>query len=344
MAKTKKEFSGPSQIAMLLGKSPSEMGAGGQNSVKKIPRDKLMFLDCNDEVYNPNDKRIETTAHDILQRGIQQPLLVFSKGNGMYCVISGNRRLAATDFAVRELGYTEGEYIPCIEVDAPESPQDLRMDMIKDNLQRDKTSYERMREAVVYYQQLVEKYKDQGRQNLRDILYKDLGVSASEVTRYFKINESLLPEVLDYFKMELLSTDVAFSLAKESEGAQRFVYENWPQENDAPARLTKPVLIDLLNKALLPTVSSYITPPAAERKTPKREKPEVVFENVEDGVRQLGAVCTTMHETIKTSTRKDIDKKNEKRLLTKLTKEMEKIAAIQAEIISLYGPAEESEA
>ena len=306
----------------------SEMKANNEvPEIQYLPRDMLEPLSVNDEVYGAiqeDSAELLATAKDIAEAGIQEPLIVYkSKDSGKYIILSGNRRFAASAIAKEKYPDQYREYrggLPCIVQAAPESDQDLRKRMIKNNLQREKTPYVRMREITVYSQMVTaEQNKQEGETNIREVICRDLGVSQSEVTRYLKISTALIPALMEQFSRQKISTNVAHQLAGESGETQAYVAEQWNFEHP----LTGAEMHNLIAKKALKPYE-----PAKEPRVCKTPKYQMT--DVHEGLNVLAAGCTSLQELARTKTH--INKRTEKRILKRINAELEKIDELKAEL------------
>ena len=294
--------------------------------IQYLPRDVLEPLSVNDEVYgaaDPDSADLLATAKDIAEAGIQEPLIVYKSGD-KYVILSGNRRFAASALAKEQYPEQYREYrggLPCIVQAAPVNDQDLRKRMIKNNLQREKTPFVRMREIAVYNQMVTEEQETKGGgTNIREVVCRDLGVSQSEVTRYLKISSDLIPPLMDAFSKRKISTNVAHQLAAEAREIQEYVFENWNFER----ALTGAELHQLVAQRAL---SQYEREQKQEQRT-KLSKYQLT--DVREGLEVLLQSCTGLQELAGNSV--NINRRQEKRILKRINAELEKIDELKAEL------------
>ena len=339
----------PGQVNQLLNSQSIQTGGNGRK-VTYLQDDYLVPLECNDDVYSVAN--LEALAKDIAQAGIRQPLIVFKNKEEKYSVLAGNRRLAAFRLAVEKYN-AERTPLPCIIQQAPDTDESLRKRMIKDNLQREKTPYERMRELVVYREALESEWAknpEVEHGDMRATLMEELGATQSEITRYFKINKALLPGLMDKFAQPapgesvLLPTYVAHKLAKEEEAIQQYVLDNFDwTEPLTDARLTS-VLASYYGSQAVSAVESHTEEAASKDSSTSDKEPErpagpsqarkqYHFETVHDSTAHLTKVCSTLQEAI--SSQGEIDPKIEKKYLKRITAEIAKVEALIEEM-NLY--------
>ncbi len=358
-------------VGQLL--NSASLSASGQGQkITFLPRDLLVPNEKNNEVYiqAENDSRylegLDATARDIATVGIRQPLIVFKNENEQYTVISGNRRLAASAIAAEQ--YSEEckkngvdcERLPCIIQPAPKTAAGLRKRMIKDNLQRTKSGYERMMEIIVYRDATKEEWEAEGildHPPLREVLRTDLAATDAEITRYLKINDSLLPGLMERFKTAMpdgtpyIKTAVAHRLAKAEPEAQKHVLDSFAW--DSP--LTDASLTSIMTGFYAQQAAeergeavedeegmdaSPNTPAAAvTQQVPAAQKPAPTttyqFTSIHDGITRLSQTCSTLSSTV-TAT-KGIPEKVERRLMKKIAAEMLKLEALAAELRNYQG-------
>ena len=335
----------PGQVTQILNTASREMGGRGKK-VTFLPRNLLEPLPDNEEVYTVTN--LEAIAKDISEEGIRQPLIVFKNDHDKYYILAGNQRLAACDLAAKTYG-ADVSSLPCIIQPAPETREALLKRMIKDNLQRDKTGHERMREIVVYRQALEAEWArtpDVAHDDMREVLKRELGASESEITRFLKINKSLIPGLMQKFSQrdaggsELMTTSVAYKLSREEEAVQEYVLNtyNW-SETFTVAQLTSTLASYYGTQA----VSNMEAPGAPDHSQPDESavpdiqtvpaapaRKEYHFSSVKDGTAHLSKVCSDLQETI--STQIELDPKMEKKYIKRIATEIAKVEALILEM------------
>lgn len=182
------------------------------------------------EVYHTY-RNLDALAADIAKVGIDSPLLVTPTGEReSYYIISGHRRLKAFQIAVEKYGYTgeggDGGDVPCIVMKGL-SPEEMKERLILENLQRDKTDFERMNEVYIYWQLANERHKRGELKRAREEVERRLGVTPSTITRAVKVFTHLIPELLGLFEAEIFGSYTAYKLAKLDEDTQKTVYLAW---------------------------------------------------------------------------------------------------------------------
>ena len=326
----------PGQVAQILNTASREMGGRGRK-VTFLPRNLLEPLPDNEAVYSVTN--LDAIAKDISEEGIRQPLIVFKNAHDKYYILAGNQRLAACDLASETYG-TDVSSLPCIIQPAPETREAMLKRMIKDNLQRDKTGHERMREIVVYRQALEAEWArtpDVAHDDMREVLKRELGASESEITRFLKIHKSLIPGLMQKFSQrdagggELMTTSVAYKLSREAEAVQEYVLNTYSwSETLTAAQLTAMLASYCGTQA----VSNMAAPGAPEHSLPDESaapdiqaapaapyRKEYHFSSVQDGTAHLSRVCSDLQEAI--SPQIELDPKTEKRYIKRIAAEDE---------------------
>lgn len=339
-------------VGQLL--NPASLALSGQGQkITFLPRELLVPLESNDEVYIRTEgssiymEELEATAKDIATVGVRQPLIVFKNEDERYSIISGNRRLAASALAEQKYG-ADCSKLPCIIQPAPKTPAELRKRMIKDNLQRTKSGYERMREIVVYRDATQEEWTSEGiteHPPLREVLRTELAAADAEITRYLKINETLLPELMERFKSTTpdgtpyLATAVAHRLAKENQEVQQYVFEHYSWETPLTDAQATNIMAGYYARATVAAEQQDKQEEEGKEEAPvaptphkRKVDPVVTYQlsSIHDGVTRLNHTCSTLSQAVTAS--KDIPEKVERRLLKKIATEMVKLEALAAEL------------
>lgn len=282
--------------------------------------------EINSKIYDV--KRIESLALDISKRGIQSPLKVMPRGDGKYSLISGHRRYAANEIAIAQYGYEKGAQIPCKVVQNSEDSVAMEEDMILDNLQRDKTDYERMME-VVEFKACTEERRTRGEEilNVREYISTRLGISISDIQRLLKIAEALCNTMNAKFRDELISTNVAYELARLDGPTQEFVYSNWDWDNV----LTLPALNTMLTK-LKAESSPAAIPTSIPTKTKKVEFPPVT--TIGEGITRMDEAYQNISGILRKA-EPDVNTQLQKALIKRINKQMASMLALQLELQGL---------
>lgn len=277
---------------------------------------------------------IKALAHDICRRGVQDPLRVLPIDADTYEVVSGHRRLAAIKYAVENLGYTDGENVPCIISARPFKGREFETteDIILDNLQRDKTDYERMME-IVEFKRCTELRKAAGEEipNVRDRVELCLGVSNSEITRFVKIYTSLNKDLMIAFREEAIAGTVAYEVAKLNDDCQEVIASVWNREENPV--LTLSFVNYCVNKYLEAEIALEKAKDLQE-KAPPPAKPEIpVPKTIGEGVSMLEGAYKNVVSSLNTNV--EIPRKIRTKILKKISRHMSQLVALQNELAML---------
>lgn len=302
--------------------------------VTKINRAKIVKSSRNEVVYDV--KELDALAKDISERGIQQPLLLRQRPDGKYVIISGHRRYAANDIAIESYGY-DGEYLPCIVRDNISDNIEEREALILDNLQRDKTDFNRMME-IVEMRQCAEARRERGETivNIRQYLMERLGVSNSEISRFERIHSSLIPELMALFRAERIATNVAHEIAKLDEPAQKYIFDHW-DSSDPTEALAFPVMSKLAAQYQL----SLSGQPAASGSEHRESGSANRLTSINDGIKTIDDCYKAFISDIRSAGSIE-DPRQEKRMLRQINRLYSDLLALQDELKTLSSAKEKT--
>ena len=164
---------------------------------------------------------VEDLKQSIELMGILQPLLVTPQQNdGKRRIVAGHRRRLAVLQLVEE-GKDQFRYVPILEREEKNAILD-RLALIMANRFREKTDWEKMKEAIET-EDLVIKLKEtmniQGR--TRDLLAEIIETSPAQAGRYKAIYNNLAPELMAEFKANRIGVSVIYEVSGMSEDSQR---------------------------------------------------------------------------------------------------------------------------
>ena len=187
---------------------------------------------------------IEALAEDIKLNGLNHNLVVRKLDNDMYELISGERRYTALSKLVNE-GNKEFNLVPCKVIESNDI--DSEIILIQANAQsRELTEVEKLTQ-VERLQELYKIKKKNGEKvpgKIRDIIANDLNLSATQVGRYERINNKLIPELKAVIEQGNLTIANASEFSSLSEENQRVILNLI----DDKANMSKQEAIDLKNK------------------------------------------------------------------------------------------------
>lgn len=185
----------------------------GREEIKMI--DVYDLIPSKDNFYRVDD----SLKRSIELVGVLQPLLVKQPENGKYRVIAGHRRRLAV-LALVDEGNEERRFVPCVF-----KKEDIRdrLAIIMANRFRDKTDWEKMKEAIEAEElarELKTEFKLQGR--TREVLAEITGVSEAQLGRYKAVYNNLNEQLMAEFR----ENNIGFSVVSEVCGLP----EEWQQQ------------------------------------------------------------------------------------------------------------------
>lgn len=317
-----------------------------------LPRDEIRCNPEEDEVYDITE--IDALAADIAERGIQTPLNVVPAEDEGYIIIGGHRRLSANDLAKEKYGYTGADTVPCIVNDEARPGREFENTekMILDNLQRVKSDYSRMME-IIRFEECTYKRRAAGEDipNVRKRIQTRLGVGDTEITRFKKIHDALYPDLMPAFRQGLIATTVAYEVAKTEDACQKFISDNWDREEPLSLAMYNALTAMYLDAKKASEVGSD-TPSVSEPgediapnddskgtgshgdkqgKMVSIPKPT----SIDEGMSMLDTAFTGVRKTLAGASQADLNKKDVKKVLKKIEKQMAALTALQNELIML---------
>lgn len=184
--------------------------------VTMIPLDKI---DGNEKNFFTVDD-VQDLAESIQVNGILQPLNVVRTGD-RYRIIAGHRRFKAAG----EAGLKE---VPAIVL--PEMSEAMEWFMlIKTNTTTRELSHAEKAEAAIRLKKHLVQMKQEGVKipgKLRDIVAKQMEISATEFARMEVIDKNLVPKAKELWMAGEITPSIAYSLAKAPPDLQTEMIEN----------------------------------------------------------------------------------------------------------------------
>ena len=187
---------------------------------------------------------IESLAEDIKLNGLNHNLVVRKLDNDMYELISGERRYTALNKLINE-GNKEFNLVPCKVIESNDI--DSEIILIQANAQsRELTEVEKLTQV----ERLKELYKIKKKNGekvpgkIRDIIANDLKLSPTQVGRYERINNKLIPELKAVIEQGNLTIANASEFSSLSEENQRVILSII----DDKTNMSKQEAVDLKNK------------------------------------------------------------------------------------------------
>lgn len=249
--------------------------------IKNIKRNEKNFYDI---------VNIDELAEDIKMNGLNHNLVVRKLDDNNYELISGERRYTALSKLVKE-GNKIFALVPCKVIEANDI--DAEIILIQANAQtRELTEKEKLEQinklTALYKTKKANGEKVPGR--IRDIIAKDLNLSPTQVGRYERVNNNLIPELKRLLEEGNLTIANASEFASLSEENQKVILELINNQ----IKLNKEEAIKLKND-----LKNIEDEKAAELKKLENENLEILKNNK-----------TISDEVIKL--RKELDKKENK--------------------------------
>ena len=183
--------------------------------INKIHRSEKNFYEIID---------IDDLAEDIKINGLNHNLVVRPTENGTYELISGERRYTALSKLVNE-GNKQFASVPCKIVEL--NDLDAEIVLIQANAQTRELSESEKLKQVQRLSELYKAKKANGEKvgKIREVIANDLKLSPTQVGRYERINNSLIPELKELLEQGNLSTSNASEFSTLSEESQKGILE-----------------------------------------------------------------------------------------------------------------------
>ena len=183
--------------------------------INKIHRSEKNFYEIID---------IDDLAEDIKINGLNHNLVVRPTENGTYELISGERRYTALSKLVNE-GNKQFASVPCKMVEL--NDLDAEIVLIQANAQTRELSESEKLKQVQRLSELYKAKKANGEKvgKIREVIANDLKLSPTQVGRYERINNNLIPELKELLEQGNLSTSNASEFSTLSEESQKGILE-----------------------------------------------------------------------------------------------------------------------
>lgn len=320
-------------------------------SVKWLPLEQVVPNPEEDDMYDIDS--LDALARDIAQRGIQNPLQVTPIEEGKFRIIGGHRRRAANIIALEKYGYEAGEKVPCIIGEAPKAGREFESTeaMILDNLQRDKTDFNRMME-IIKFKACTEQRKALGEDipNVRDRVKERLDVSDTEITRFEKIYHSLQAQLMPFYREQKIATSVAYEIARMDEAVQQFIVDQW----DTNETLNMPLMnaitakyYDNLAKEKEAEGEGEDTKAGLAEKAPAKKEKVIAPKpaSIGEGMDMLHKSFSNITAMLGSEKAQQLNSKDTTKLLKRIQKEMSVLLALQNDLarLGLTGGANDGE-
>lgn len=184
--------------------------------INKIKRNEKNFYEIVD---------VEELAEDIKLNGLNHNLVVRQLENSTYELISGERRFTALNNLVNE-GETLFALVPCKVVD--KNDIDSEIILIQANSQTRELSESEKLKQVERLTFLYKEKKSNGETvpgKIRELIASDLKLSPTQVGRYERINNNLIPELKELLEQGNLTTSNASEFSTLSEENQKVILD-----------------------------------------------------------------------------------------------------------------------
>ena len=190
---------------------------------------KVEYIDITDIKRNEKNfyeiVNVDELAEDIKMNGLNHNLVVRKLENGTYELISGERRYTALNKLVQE-GNNIFALVPCKVIESNDI--DAEIILIQANAQtRELTESEKCKQV----ERLTELYKSKKKNGekipgkIRDLIANDLKLSATQVGRYERINNNLIPELKEILESGNLTIANASEFSSLSEENQKIILD-----------------------------------------------------------------------------------------------------------------------
>ncbi|WWU65642.1 ParB N-terminal domain-containing protein [Clostridium baratii] len=209
---------------------------------------KVQYIDINDihrskknfyEIIN-----IDELAEDIKLNGLNHNLVVRKLDNGQFELLSGERRYTALTKLVNE-GNKTFALVPCKVIEANDT--DAEIILIQANAQtRELSDVEKLKQ-IERLKELYQAKKKNGEKipgKIREVIANDLKISPTQVGRYERINNKLIPELKEILENGNLTIANASEFSTLSEDNQKVILDIINEK----VTLSKEEATDLKNK------------------------------------------------------------------------------------------------
>lgn len=199
------------------------------NTIEAKNNFKVEYIDIKDIKRNEKNfyeiVNVDELAEDIKMNGLNHNLVVRKLENGTYELISGERRYTALNKLVQE-GNNLFALVPCKVIEANDI--DAEIILIQPNAQTRELSDLEKLEQVKRLTELYKTKKANGEKipgKVRELIANDLKLSATQVSRYERINNKLIPELKEILENGNLTIANASEFSSLSEDNQKIILD-----------------------------------------------------------------------------------------------------------------------
>lgn len=239
-------------------------------------------LDINSLVPSSNNfygiREIEELAASIKENGLMHNIVVRKRADGIYEIISGERRY----HALKSLNYKQ---VPC-QVKENLSDLDAELILIQANAeQRELTSSEKM-EGIKRLKAVYEKKKANGEQlpkgKTRDLIGADMKLSGVQVGRYQKVDKDLIKPLKEKLDKEEITLTQAHTISNLTEEEQQIIHE---EIKDLDPKESKEEVEILINGIKQP-ITNNLDKKLIEELYPLKRKTEIEVKENSDHIEE----------------------------------------------------------
>lgn len=307
-------------LADMVAKRPKQIQE--ENSSDTVYRDVFKLIPSKANFYGVKPEKLQGLKNSILLFGVMQDVLIEERDGEDY-IISGHCRTMCCRMLVEE-GHEEFRKINCkytkvkdnarknlieencINGSATRENDDAisklleRLSVIQANRFRDKSDWEKMREALDT-EEIIKELKNLAglKGKTRDIVRETIGVSGTQMERYHAVQKRLSAEWMAEFEAEKINITVARELADLDEKYQKQAMEHYMEHDiitQAEVRAFKKLQEDnrdIPGQFTLAQETGRQRPPENETPVQPELQIERLFEALNKGERERVVKCDT---------------------------------------------------
>lgn len=307
-------------LADMVAKRPKQIQE--ENSSDTVYRDVFKLIPSKANFYGVKPEKLQGLKNSILLFGVMQDVLIEERDGEDY-IISGHCRTMCCRMLVEE-GHEELRKINCkytkvkdnarknlieencINGSATRENDDAisklleRLSVIQANRFRDKSDWEKMREALDT-EEIIKELKNLAglKGKTRDIVRETIGVSGTQMERYHAVQKRLSAEWMAEFEAEKINITVARELADLDEKYQKQAMEHYMEHDiitQAEVRAFKKLQEDnrdIPGQFTLAQATGRQRPPENETPVQPELQIERLFEALNKGERERVVKCDT---------------------------------------------------
>lgn len=307
-------------LADMVAKRPKQIQE--ENSSDTVYRDVFKLIPSKANFYGVKPEKLQGLKNSILLFGVMQDVLIEERDGEDY-IISGHCRTMCCRMLVEE-GHEEFRKINCkytkvkdnarknlieencINGSATRENDDAisklleRLSVIQANRFRDKSDWEKMREALDT-EEIIKELKNLAglKGKTRDIVRETIGVSGTQMERYHAVQKRLSAEWMAEFEAEKINITVARELADLDEKYQKQAMEHYMEHDiitQAEVRAFKKLQEDnrdIPGQTTIEQATRQQKPEEDETLIPVELQIERFFEALNKGERERVLKCDT---------------------------------------------------